>query len=478
MHDNAREVLESLFRGDAVPIHDFLCQKTADPAYCPTGEFLDACLAHEASLDEWCIDQVYEIFFLNSAAAQSHGALQRLIADGIEAGSWKAASFYALFGWWYDEGASFDVIFPLIERAAEENSLIAKCILGALFKNGFGVAQDKAKGIELYRQLAVEHNYAPAQFNLGCVYHDTAEGVEWFRRAAEQDLAVAQYYLGLAYAKGKGVAKDDVQAGHLFKLAAVQGYVVAQCSLGRWYRNYRNQSYVDAVKWFQIAADQNFAAAQCDLGLMHLDGRGVDESEYKALEFLYFAANQGYQPAKDHIKRIKGEHPAHGGDSRAPFFAVVEEEQEGEPSKLMPRIEAAVDEYMQKSWALSKHKNEMKEKIAGWEYLDDAALAEKLCELFHEPGAEWGKNKFHALVAWHVFNRYDGVGLKVKQRDIFAALPTLKIHEGDKGKGIRHHCNKQGDVTIPLLCEALRAEFPVLRHEAEPEAPAEGKKLG
>ena len=48
--------------------------------------------------------------------------------------------------------------------------------------------------------------------------------MKWYRKAAEQNYALAQYDLGVFYAKGEGVAKDDAEAYKWFLLAAAQGF--------------------------------------------------------------------------------------------------------------------------------------------------------------------------------------------------------------------------------------------------------------
>jgi hypothetical protein len=55
------------------------------------------------------------------------------------------------------------------------------------------------------------------------VRQDHAEALKWFRKAADQGLAVAQNNLGLMYAQGQGVPRDYVQAHMWFNLAASQG---------------------------------------------------------------------------------------------------------------------------------------------------------------------------------------------------------------------------------------------------------------
>jgi hypothetical protein len=52
------------------------------------------------------------------------------------------------------------------------------------------------------------------------VPQDYREAVKWYRLAAEQGYAPAQYSLGLAYEKGQGVPQDFVRARMWFTLAA------------------------------------------------------------------------------------------------------------------------------------------------------------------------------------------------------------------------------------------------------------------
>ena len=44
--------------------------------------------------------------------------------------------------------------------------------------------------------------------------------MKWYRKAAEQGVALAQYNLGFMYSKGRGVPQDYVQAHMWYNLAA------------------------------------------------------------------------------------------------------------------------------------------------------------------------------------------------------------------------------------------------------------------
>jgi TPR repeat protein len=107
-------------------------------------------------------------------------------------------------------------------------------------------------------------------FQLGRAYYKAnnfAAALVQYRKAADQNYAAAQYGLGVMYAHGEGVPKDDQQA----------------------------------VVWYRKAADQNLAAAQNNLGLMYENGRGVPPDAQQAAAWFRKAADQGDVTAKDNL---------------------------------------------------------------------------------------------------------------------------------------------------------------------------------
>jgi len=55
------------------------------------------------------------------------------------------------------------------------------------------------------------------------VVRDAVEAVKWFRQAAEQNLPIAQFNLGVCYERGDGVAKYEAEAYKWYVLAAASG---------------------------------------------------------------------------------------------------------------------------------------------------------------------------------------------------------------------------------------------------------------
>ena len=76
----------------------------------------------------------------------------------------------------------------------------------------------------------------------GCYYdgegveQDYAEAVKWYRKAAEQGYAVAQFEMGWCYKHGYGVPKDLAEAKRWYRKAADAGIQEAKkhlAELGR-----------------------------------------------------------------------------------------------------------------------------------------------------------------------------------------------------------------------------------------------------
>lgn len=129
------------------------------------------------------------------------------------------------------------------EKKARAGDAIAQNIMGIAYKCGMGVKQDHAASIKWFR-TAAEQGEADAQFNLGRLYGSEVDGgykkgraapandveaLKWYQRSAEQGHTQAQVKLAQLYAKGVGkVARDEVQAYKWMSLAASSGEPTAE----------------------------------------------------------------------------------------------------------------------------------------------------------------------------------------------------------------------------------------------------------
>lgn len=137
---------------------------------------------------------------------------------------------------------------------------------------------------------------AQAQNLLACAFYfgdlglakDPVEAVKWFRKAAEQNDASAQFNLGVCYKQGHGVAIDFVEAVKWYRKAADQNNDNAQSNLGYCYVFGQGveTNYAEAARLFRKAADQNNASAQFNLGNSYFRGEGVMKDEIEAVKWF------------------------------------------------------------------------------------------------------------------------------------------------------------------------------------------------
>jgi TPR repeat protein len=177
------------------------------------------------------------------------------------------------------------------------------------------------------RQLTplAEQGDARAQYYLGWLYQyakgvekDSRTATKWYRAAADQGYAEAQYEMGQAYIWGeeRGVREDPAKAAAWFLKAAKQGNQQAQASLGEIYSGggvdlwlsakgpikYGNVSadFPKAAKWYRTAIDQGYSTihsanllgnATYQLAMMYMAGKGVSRDPVQAYKWFSIAAD-------------------------------------------------------------------------------------------------------------------------------------------------------------------------------------------
>lgn len=177
---------------------------------------------------------------------------------------------------------------------AEAGSAEAANNIGHMYEEGLGVAQNYAEAMDWYRKAALQE-LAQAQHNVGLLYYNgygvaanPREGVRWFRLAANQQLAESEYMLGVAYQSGEGVDLDYTEARRWFLLSARQGYGNAQMMYaylllaGDGAPN-AEPAPVGAYVWAQLAARQGLTSADDIRALAVISMEDEDVAEADAL---------------------------------------------------------------------------------------------------------------------------------------------------------------------------------------------------
>ena len=200
-----------------------------------------------------------------------------------------------------------------ISRSPRDVSVLAdpcdaevQWLRGYAYFVGKGVPQDYAQAALWYRKAA-EQGHAVAQFCLARLFdqgqgvpQDGAKAALWYRKAAEQGDAKAQFNLGVMYDTGRGVPRDYARAVSWYRKAAEQGDGDAQYGLGK--ESYLGRGvlkdYAEAALWFRKAAEQGHADAQFSLGGLYLFGYGVAQDYAEAVMWFRKAADQGLSMAQ------------------------------------------------------------------------------------------------------------------------------------------------------------------------------------
>ena len=102
-----------------------------------------------------------------------------------------------------------------------------------------GMTEENIRAFDFFIRAA-EAGHSKAQFLVAelCYWFgagvplDYVEAAKWYRKAAEQGDATAQFALATCYQFGEGVPQDSVEAAKLYRLAADQGNWEAKLLLG------------------------------------------------------------------------------------------------------------------------------------------------------------------------------------------------------------------------------------------------------
>lgn len=232
-----------------------------------------------------------------------------------------------------------------LEKAAYQGNVDSQRQLGELHEFAdFGIPRDHAQSLAWFRMAAKQDDVSSMHRLIGFAAeaNDYVEVATWSRRLAELGNSFGQYEIGLLYAEGKGVPRDQTQAlGWLQRAAsqhdftaglarkyleqlknpgptptppgfdairrkAEEGDAEAQNKLGELYRDAKGALKDDAqaVAWFRKAAEQGYAAAESNLADIYLEGKGVPLDQELSVYWLRRAAEHGDASSEVALSRV------------------------------------------------------------------------------------------------------------------------------------------------------------------------------
>jgi TPR repeat protein len=144
-----------------------------------------------------------------------------------------------------------------------------------------------------------------AMFALGRAYAaggQTQEAIAAFRRAADKGSTAAMVELGVMFATGAGVPKDEAQARKLLERAAQAGDPRGVANLMALTKGAGGPTDpVKARALLQSSAERNSAEAQYQLGIMNADGIGGPKDDVAARAMFERAAAQNHAGALERM---------------------------------------------------------------------------------------------------------------------------------------------------------------------------------
>ena len=168
-------------------------------------------------------------------------------------------------------------------------------------------------------KAAAERGDAQAQAKLGDSYEGRfsfSTAAEWFRKAAEQGVAHAQWRLGLMLLDGRktfgessvAVPKGTDEGVKWLLLAANQGLADAQFDLGSCYEkgNGMKPDCVEAYKWYRLGSRKNGLLGSMRLNplILKLTQEQIQEGERRAKDFTPHRTTKEELPNPQYVQDI------------------------------------------------------------------------------------------------------------------------------------------------------------------------------
>ncbi|MDR1828466.1 MAG: sel1 repeat family protein [Methylobacteriaceae bacterium] len=226
-------------------------------------------------------ERAMELF--SKAAEQGLAAAELALGDMYERHEHVARDYVKAAAWY--------------RKAADQGLAEAQYRLGGMYANGYGVQQSDTEAFAWCRRAA-EQGYSDAQIQLSRMYsigrgteRDDALAAKWFDEANSRPAAATHE---LAVDERRILSMISHKPRVWYRWAAEQGSAYAQYVLGICLNCADPRIEDEAESWLLKAADQGLADAQHRLGYLYQHGIGVPKDIAHAEEWYRKAAAQGF----------------------------------------------------------------------------------------------------------------------------------------------------------------------------------------
>ncbi len=191
--------------------------------------------------------------------------------------------------------------------AAKHGNADAKLKLAACYTDGMGTVKNYREAVKIYKSLLDSDTARDiANYKLGIAYLkgrgveiDKAAAFEYFSKSAENNHKESLFILGECYFYGIGCEKDLSLAFDYYKKAAGFGDGFAHAALGECYENgYGTEiDCVTAVKCYKKSADTDNLEGTYHIGRCIMEGIGADAGFHNPQMFISRAAKRDHTSA-------------------------------------------------------------------------------------------------------------------------------------------------------------------------------------
>lgn len=244
----------------------------------------------------------------NPVAAYNLGKIYEMGGDGVAQDYGQAIAWYKLAADVGSVPTQFDgkALGPDAADLIFASQLYAQYNLGRLYETGKGTQQDVATAVQWY-QRAAQQDLDVAQQHLvrifrqgeGTVAPNPVESTKWLERLAQGGNVPAMADLGTAYLQGVGVEKNAKIAHDWYLRGASRGNGEALFNLGLLYQTgyAGDPDFKRAFDYYSRAANGNSGRAMMALGDLYANGQGVNSNHVQALAWYELAADRGVAEA-------------------------------------------------------------------------------------------------------------------------------------------------------------------------------------
>jgi len=162
--------------------------------------------------------------------------------------------------------------------------------------------------------ILAKNGDAKAQYNVGLMYangeggqKDVRKAMVWYEKAAQQDLASAQYNLATLYhAAGELDPHAYEKAAYWYEKAANNGIKEAFNNLASFYLSGKGvkKDPQKALLLFEKAAQMDDANAQLNCGILYAWGEEETQDKLKAYEYLQKALASGKRESGKYLEKL------------------------------------------------------------------------------------------------------------------------------------------------------------------------------